>query len=286
MAVMVSTDIDEEDGFRFRFRGGFHIAVARRGESSDLHLDPLDGSVLRCSIAYNKYGGFCIPLSSRHSSCAHKVLSGGVYESDTVKFLASHSGDGDIVHAGTYFGDFLPALSRSIGPDAKVWAFEPNNESYRCAFVTTCINDLKNVKLANMGLGDRKGFLTLMVSNAKGTALGGNSRILKWDKEAECYRDYNNVVITSDRTETIRIGKLDDVIPLDRMVSLIHLDVEGHEKQALIGALKTIQRCLPLIVLETVPTTYPGKRWLARNILCHGYRKDGMVNNNTIYRHG
>ena len=273
-----------EGGFRFLNQGGFYVQDKNKVETGALPLDPLDGSVLRCRIAYNKYGGFCIPLSSSHSQSAQAVLSGGVYEPETVEFLASHSGDGDIVHAGTYFGDFLPALSRSIAPDAKVWAFEPNKENYRCAFVTRYINNLRNVKLANMGLGYRRGFFTLMVSNAKGEALGGNSRILKWDKKAECYRDYNNVVITSDRTETIRVGKLDDVIPLDRMVSLIHLDVEGHEKQALIGALKTIQRCLPLIVIETVPTTFPGKRWLARNILCHGYRKDGMVNNNTIYK--
>lgn len=224
-------------------------------------------SVLQCCIAYNKHGGFCVPLSSCHRPAAQKILSGDIHEPSTIEFLTSNSNGGDIVHAGTYFGDFLPALSRSLAPDAKVWAFEPNPENYRCALITTCINELQNVELTNAGLGERQDSLSMVTSDIRGRSLGGGSWILKKGNE-----------ISSERKEMVQIVTVDEMIPLDRKVSIIHLDVEGHEKQALIGALKTIQRCLPIILLETLPE----QDWLTQNILYLGYKISGMVHDNTI----
>ena len=224
--------------------------------------------VLRCCVAYNKYGGFCVPLSSRHRTAAQKILAGDVYEPETIEFLTSHSNGGDLVHAGAYFGDFLPALSRSIALDAKVWAFEPNHENYRCAIITTYINGLKNVELANAALGERRGTLTLVTSKKSGTALGGGSRILREGDD-----------VGSERREVVRAVTLDEVIPPDRRISIIHLDVEGYEREALSGALGIIQRCLPIILLETLPPS----KWIKENVLCHGYRKSGSVHGNTIY---
>jgi len=225
-------------------------------------------SVLRCCIAYNKYGGFCVPLSSRHRTAAQKILAGDVYEPKTIEFLTSHSNGGDLVHAGAYFGDFLPALSRSIAPDAKVWAFEPNHENYRCAMITTYINDLKNVELANAALGERRGTLTMVTSKKNGMALGGGSRILREGDD-----------VGSERREVVQVVTLDEAIPPDRRISIIHLDVEGYEREALSGALGTIQRYLPIILLESLPE----RKWLTQNILCHGYRKIGAVHGNAIY---
>ena len=224
-------------------------------------------SVLQCCIAYNKYGGFCVPLSSRYRPAAQKILSGDIYEQNTIEFLTSNSNGGDIVHAGTYFGDFLPALSRSLALDAKVWAFEPNRENYRCTLITTYINELQNVELTNAGLGERQDSLAMVTSDISGRALGGASRILRKGNE-----------ISSERKEIVQIVTVDEMIPLDRKVSIIQLDVEGYEKQALSGALKTIQRCLQIILLETLPEN----DWLTQNILCHGYQISGTVNGNTI----
>jgi hypothetical protein len=39
---------------------------------------------------------------------------------------------------------------------------------------------------------------------------------------------------------------------------VIHLDVEGYERAALEGARKTIARCRPLLVLETLPGPIDG----------------------------
>jgi FkbM family methyltransferase len=245
------------------------VHVVRRLHRSAHRDDPClaflgdnPGSVLQCCIAYNKYGGYCVPLSSQHRPAAQTILVGRVWESSTIDFLTSQCKNGDIVHAGTYFGDFLPALSHSCGMGAKVWAFEPNPENYRCALITVAINGLQNVELQNAGLGARRGSLPMVVLDHSGRSLGGTSRL----------------VGTSDQTNekcsaTVDIVTVDEIIPPDRTVSIIQLDVEGFEKQALTGALMTIHRCKPIIVLEQLPE----ESWFSKNIISLGYRIVGVA---------
>jgi FkbM family methyltransferase len=226
-------------------------------------------SVLQCQVAYNKYGGYCIPLSSRFRPTARRIISGGVWEPDTLEFLVARCGDGDIVHAGAYFGDFLPALSQAVRPGATVWAFEPNPENHRCAALTIAINDLPNVVLTNGGLGAEHGSLRMVTSDESGRSLGGASWIVP---EAGS----NN----KERTIAVDIVTVDEVVGRDRRVSIIQLDVQGFEQQALAGALKTIKRCKPLLVLEGMPE----EAWLTENILSLGYQIERQIHANTVLR--
>ncbi|MCK6370338.1 MAG: hypothetical protein L6Q83_03265, partial [Gammaproteobacteria bacterium] len=125
---------------------------------SQEQFDALDA--LKCAIGYNVYGAYCVPLSSRHRRAAMRILGGEVHEPQTVEFLRSHCDTGDVVHAGTYFGDFLPALSRAC--QGTVWAFEPNLENFRCATITVLLNDLRNIELRRAGLGAASGALPLL----------------------------------------------------------------------------------------------------------------------------
>ena len=226
-------------------------------------------AVLQCCIAYNKYGGYCVPLSSRHRPAAKKVLAGDVWEPETIEFLMSHCEDGDIVHAGTFFGDFLPALPQTLAPSAKVWAFEPNPENYLCAKITTSINGVENkIELMNAGLGERRESLSMITTDTDGRSLGGSSRIINNNCEKDAI--------------TVPIVPIDEIVPSDRKVSVIQLDVEGFEQSALSGALRTIRRCRPILILETLPE----ERWLSENIFRLGYRSQGVIHGNTILRAG
>jgi len=228
-------------------------------------------STLDYVLAENKYGKYCVPVSSRDRLAAQKVLSGDVYEPDTIEFMISYCRDGDIVHAGTYFGDFLPALSRACVSQAKIWAFEPNPENFRCAKKTVEINELHNVVINNMGLGERVESLIMMTTDDNGKALGGRSRLLNID---------NNKF--SGGIETVQIVAIDEMIPSDRSVSIVQLDVEGHEKRALTGALKTIQRCLPIIIVEAYSDRLFESEWFLKNLSPLGYKIRQKIHNNTI----
>lgn len=80
--------------------------------------------------------------------------------------------------------------------------------------------------------------------------------------------------------EEVRLASIDDVVGSDRRVALIQLDVEGHEQQALAGAMHTIRRWRPLIVLERLPES----SWFAMNLAPLGYHVDGSVDSNSLVR--
>lgn len=85
-------------------------------------------------------------------------------------------------------------------------------------------------------------------------------------------------------TEPVQIVTIDDIVASDRSVSIIQLDVEGHEKEALTGALKTIQRCHPIIILEDLPnSTLLESDWFSENILSCGYKKNHAIQDNIIF---
>jgi FkbM family methyltransferase len=194
-------------------------------------------------------------------------LFGDVWEPDTIEFMVKNAGQGDIVHAGAYFGDFLPALSQACVDGAKLWAFEPNPENYRCALITIEINNLKNVEIMNAGLGVYRSRFSMKIADESGRALGGASHMVGRSKK-------NNL----EQIVEVDIYKLDDVVPLERQVSILQLDVEGFEKQALTGAMETIRRCKPILILELLPDN----NWLSENIFSLGYQVSGKLHDNTI----
>jgi FkbM family methyltransferase len=226
---------------------------------------------LRCTIATNRHGVYCVPASALQRPAGRLVVAGEVYEPATIELVAAHCGTGDIVHAGTYFGDLLPAFSRCLAPEAKVWAFEPNPESYRCARVTLELNGLTNVALAHAGLGAVVGRGAIQTTDGSGRPLGGCSQVVAAGVAAGC--------------QPVEIVTVDATISPDRNVSVIQLDVEGHEVPALTGALATIRRCRPLLVLEV----QAGSRsldgaWFRDEILGLGYRRIGMAHGNVVFQ--
>lgn len=188
---------------------------------------PQSQRTLNCCVGYNKYGGYCVPVAAIHRPVALSVLAGRVWEAETLDLMVAHCGTGDIVHAGAFFGDFLPALAAaSARVGRKIWAFEPSPESYRCAAVTLLLNQIDNVELINAGLGDRQSSGQLVVSNRR-QPLGGGAYILQGPSNPKDNR--------AGRTTPVRIVAIDDIVPEDRPVSVIQLDVEGYEERALAG---------------------------------------------------
>ncbi len=233
---------------------------------------PQSQRTLNCCVGYNKYGGYCVPVAAIHRPVALSVLAGRVWEAETLDLMVAHCGTGDIVHAGAFFGDFLPALAAaSARVGRKIWAFEPSPESYRCAAVTLLLNQIDNVELINAGLGDRQSSGQLVVSNRR-QPLGGGAYILQGPSNPKDNR--------AGRTTPVRIVAIDDIVPEDRPVSVIQLDVEGYEERALAGGIRTIRRNRPLLILETLPA----ERWMTENLLPLGYRVAEPIPGNSVLR--
>lgn len=219
-------------------------------------------------LAHNPFGSYCIPSVYNSQSEAKAIIQGNAWEQETLEFLRQHAGEGDVVHAGTHFGDMLPGLSSACGDKSVVWAFEPNEISFQAARMTVQINQAANVILTRAALGECESVADMLVRNACGHNLGGTSRI-------EPARRHPRQM-----TDRVRVTSLDQIIPSHRRVSVIHLDVEGYEHQALKGALALIRRDRPLLVIEKVPK----QPWFEQISLEDlGYRMLRKVDGNTVF---
>lgn len=216
-------------------------------------------NALEAHIAQNSYGAFCVPLSSVFSPASQAILAGEQWEPKTVEYLCSNA-RGSVITAGAYFGDFIPALASSY---EHVYAFEPCEESYRCADITIRLNALSNVSLAHLAVSNRSGHADLTTYGTNGVRLGGSSSLKRH----------------GDTRETVSLAKIDDLIPGNAQIGAIHLDIEGAELEAVQGAASVIKRCRPLLILER-----PEKNKALLELLSElGYRQGLRLHHNKAF---
>ncbi|MGH1425917.1 MAG: FkbM family methyltransferase [Pseudooceanicola sp.] len=217
------------------------------------------------AIATNIYGKYSVPEGLDHRPAVRLVKSGKVYEPRTIAFMMRHAGKGDIIHAGTFFGDFLPALSSAMGEGRKVWAFEPNPDSHENAARTIDLNDLKNVTLRRAAVSADTGTVHFRTHDDKGKPLGGHSHFVPLGG--------------APGIEAVESIRLDDAVPVHRPVSILQLDVEGHEISALSGARDLIHRWRPILILEG----FRRPRWIRRTFRGLGYQLRGEMHHNKVF---
>lgn len=189
--------------------------------------------------ALNVYGFYEIPKVYFERPAAKLLLEGKVYEPRTISFIRNLAGDGSVVSGGAFIGDFLPAISAVLKKHQKLITFEPNPISFAAASRTIALNKLANVQIFNVAVGETMADRKLEVSR-RGVALGGSSRIVAKD------------ATLGKAVETVAVAMvtIDSLIPKDKRISILHLDIEGFEVSALKGARKVIAAYKPTIILE------------------------------------
>jgi FkbM family methyltransferase len=179
---------------------------------------------------------YFVPAYAAHRPAARSIVDKRYFSPDLhalVGTIMSARG-GSMVHAGTFFGDMLPSFSRKT--PARVYAFEPVTENYLLANAVVAENRLDNVMLLHAGLGAGASIARVKTHNAEGRHIGGMSRIVR-DPAKE-----------GSGAQTVPLISIDQLRIKD--LSLIQLDVEGFERAVLRGAVKTIEKQRPVIVLE------------------------------------
>lgn len=218
------------------------------------------------TLCENAFGRYCVPLSSQHRLAPKKVLRGEIWERETIEFMRDRAKDRDIIHAGMFFGDFLPGLSPAMAEGRVIYGFEPNRENFSCAQWTMVLNGITNVIAHNVGLGAADSSAKMRVRD-NGIARGGGSAIIKGP----------GVRIPEDDKEEVQVRSIDGVIPESADIGILQLDVEGFEWQALRGGIETIKRCRPTILVETFDESE-----FNAVLSGLGYRVTGKVCDNTI----
>lgn len=211
----------------------------------------------------NKYGEYAVPKTSSYRPASVHILRGSVWEQKTIDYISSLNLNNEIIHAGTYFGDFLPFLSQTF---KKVWAFEISDVNHNAALKTLELNNIDNVSLNKFALGDVESFVNIQ-TNISGKDLGGTSKVINYDSGT-----------------SIKQVKLDDIIPKDSKIDIIHLDIEGSEINAIKGAMELIIRNKPILILEDNNNDVQ-KNWFKQNIIALGYKKVLQVDENKVFKY-
>jgi FkbM family methyltransferase len=142
------------------------------------------------------------------------------------------------VDVGANVGVHTVRLAKLAGQHGQVIAIEPDPEIMRRAQRNVALNGLETVKLVNAAASDQPGEMQLY-------------RPSPWDTNRARASLLHHPYLTGAAT-TVPVITLDDVCA-DERVSLIKIDVEGHEAAVVRGAAATIGRNMPSIIFEYAP---------------------------------
>lgn len=222
----------------------------------------------------NEYGLVCSDGAYVSKIIHQTIANGHIWEKGTQDFIIKNHNNKDVIHAGAFIGDMFPAVSKNMNQEAILWAFEPTPLAYECAVETIKINDLNNVKLYNYALGDKNSHINLYLE-IEGRICGGGAVVdeIYEGKGSLPKQHWSKPVGT---TVEVEVKKLDDIIPQDREVSIIHLDIEYYEEIALNGAKQIIEKYKPILILEGQPE-------LNEFLYGLGYTLSGEIEHNHIW---
>ena len=179
---------------------------------------------------------FYVPETTLYNPASRCIMRGFLFEELThklVNHICTKIPGKDVLHAGAYFGDMLPSFSKA-NPEGKIFAFEPVMENYYLSNLSTQENDLSNVVLFHGALRDEVGSILV------------NTDLSQQDVDSEGNIS-GGLQLAADgaRTNSYTV----DMFDFENIV-LMQLDVEGHERSALLGARRTIHKYKPIIVIE------------------------------------
>lgn len=181
-----------------------------------------------------------------------------VFEPETWKFIQSQLASRPEEHEGGIFVDIGAATGWFTIPVAlsgvQVVAFEANSRVAERLRQNLVLNDLDSscVEVVNMAASNKRGQTTFWYNGGLPLTSGGSIEV------ATCGSPKSEIVPTMAVDQWVRIR-----------VSLMKIDVEGHEVKVLEGAEETIRRWKPPLVLEA--NTEKHEKALRPILQAHGY---------------
>ena len=163
----------------------------------------------------------------------------GAYDESEIEILRAIVRPGmSVADIGANFGYFTLLMSRLVGPEGHVYAFEPESHAYGMLQETIRLNGLANVTPVKAAAGSRAGSARLFLDRKN---LGNPSLSEK------------NIPTTArGGAEEIEVAMLDAYMG-QKKLDAIKIDVQGAEGLAFWGGRETIMRDKPVIFTEFWP---------------------------------
>ena len=156
----------------------------------------------------------------------------GEFSQGEMDLLANYISPGHhVCDLGAHVGAHTLFFSRAVGPEGRVYSFEPQRGLYYLLCGNLALNGIRNVLPQNSAVGEK---IHYQLVPQLDFSIQDNFAGLSLSKESQ--------------------GEAVPLIPLDCMefrdYDLIKIDVEGMEKSVLQGAEQTIRRCKPVLYVE------------------------------------
>lgn len=155
----------------------------------------------------------------------------GEYCDEEIDLFSKIIKKGDtVLDVGANIGLMTVPFSKMVGQNGKVISFEPQSKIYYILCSNVVINNLNNVDLYNLAVGDSNQTLFLPnVDYTKSNNFGGIS-----------LSSNGNLEVTQIKLDDLSIEK----------INFIKVDVEGMELSVLMGSTNTLKKHRPILYIE------------------------------------
>ena len=187
----------------------------------------------------------CLDLSEAIQNQAYFF---GYFESFLVPVFLEWAEPGSaVVDGGANFGQFSLLAAKVVGREGLVLAYEPAAETFRDLQRNVELNDFRQVVCKNAALSNATGYATLYVPQARDSGTASLSR--------QAVVPYHREIAAAE----VRLERLDDLLDTQvlggRRVSLIKLDIQGAELEALHGSAALAETHRPVLIIEADEAT-------------------------------
>ena len=202
-------------------------------------------------------GTFWVEKSRPRDAIKEVMIRGDVWEPHVARVIQTYVVPGSTaVDVGAYIGTHAMLMGRLVGSAGTVYAFEPQRKVYRELVQNVALNGMEDVVAPlRLALGNQSAVIEVnrpSVIDVAGPAAGAAAVPVLVESGV-------GVGAGGDKAER---RPLDDFGLTN--VSLVKIDVEGHENSVLEGAGRTIAENRPVVVLEIMGgvAVYPGAHWV------------------------
>ena len=184
------------------------------------------------------------------------IIKGELWEPHLLNFISSFVKSGDFcLDIGACFGWHTLHISRCVGKDGKVFAFEPIQENIELLSENIIDNNITNVTLYDVALGHKYMNVCMCNANSDTSKNSGDAFIsMKYDIGVE--NDINNIEYLTNHGVYLKINKHPvtcktlDSFTSENKIKFIKLDVQGFERMVIEGAEELIKKDRPIIAVE------------------------------------
>lgn len=209
-------------------------------------LDQYMFSRLAQRLVYDRMNGYVLKklknssvrmiLNASDTGISQELMRKGSHEPLSTKILMDNLHEGmRIADVGANLGYFALQEAKAVGPKGVVYAIEPISQNFFLLKHNVALNNLKNIQVFNLAIGDEDGSLDLFLSYAS-----------NW---ASAFKTPINI----DQKITVPSKRLDTFLKDKGKVDLVRMDVEGYETKIVDGMEETLKQKNLMLFIEIHP---------------------------------